>query len=434
MTLTNSDRTGAWFERDRFGMFIHWGPGALHPGEVSWARFRDPILDADYQKYIDHFEPDLYDPEAWILAAKRAGMTYAVLTTKHHDGFCLWDSQLTEFKATNTPAGRDLVRPFVDACRKHGLKVGFYYSLIDWHHRDFTLDFLHPMRNDPATRAQQRSMPKYAAYMRAQMRELLTWFGPVDLVWFDFSYPEPERPKIAGWQADHWVGKGPLDWEADQLLAVVRELAPQAVVNDRLGIAGDYASCEQYQPTQLPQLGGRPLPWEACMTLNDTWAYNREDRNWKSDALVLRALVDSVATGGNLLLNVGPNGRGELNGPTRAILESVGEWMHLHGRAITGCGPSAFKAPDGCRYTQRGDRLYVHLLTWPRKYLLLEGLGERVRYAQLLNDASEVRRAKRFHIMLEQEVWPADTLVLDLPAQPPGTIPVIELFLEEGRA
>lgn len=429
MNQTAADRTDNWFVPDRFGMFIHWGPGALHPGEVSWARYREPILDADYQKYVDHFAPDLYDPDAWMAAAKKAGMKYAVLTTKHHDGFCLWDSRLTEYKATNTPAGRDLVKPFVEACRRHGIKVGFYYSLIDWNHPHFTLDFLHPMRNDPATRAQERSMPVYAAYMRDQMRELLTWFGPVDLLWFDFSYPEPERPKLAGWPADHWVGKGKDDWESERLLALVRELQPSAVVNDRLGIPGDYLSSEQYQPSTPPQRVGRPVPWEACMTLNDTWAYNREDRNWKSAEMVLRSLVESVSMNGNLLLNVGPTGRGLLDDTTLDRLGAVGDWIRLHGRSIHGCGASAFRPPDGCRYTQRGDRLYVHLLAWPRKYLRLEGLGQRVLYAQLLNDASEIRRAKRFHMILEHEVWDADALVLDLPAQPPGPLPVIELFL-----
>ena len=434
MNPTALDRTDHWFVPDRFGMFIHWGPGALHAGEVSWARYREPILDADYQKYVDHFEPDLYDPDAWAQAAAAAGMRYAVLTTKHHDGFCLWDSKLTQFKATNTPAGRDLVRPFVEACRKHGLKVGFYYSLIDWSHPHFTLDFLHPMRNDPAVRAQQRSMPLYAKYMRDQMRELLTWYGPIDLLWFDFSYAEPQRPKLAGWPAEGWVGKGMLDWESDHLLALVRELQPAAVVNDRLGIAGDYLSSEQYQPSVPPQQGGRPIPWEACMTLNDTWAYNREDRNWKSAELVLRSLIESVSMGGNLLLNVGPNGRGALDASTLSRLAAVGDWMGLHERAIRGCAASRFTPPDGCRYTQNGRRLYLHLLSWPRKYLKLEGLGELVEYAQFLGDASEVRRAKRFHMILEHEVWNEQALVLDLPAQPPGTIPVIELFLKEAVA
>jgi alpha-L-fucosidase len=421
------------FTGDRFGMFIHWGPGALHEGEVSWARLRGPhapITDVEYQRYVDHFEPDLYDPDAWIAAARRAGMKYAVLTTKHHDGFCLWDTALTEFKATRTPAGRDLVRPFVEACRRHGLKVGFYYSLIDWHHPQFTLDFLHPMKHDPQYRAQARDMHLYAEYIRGQVRELLTQFGPIDMLWFDFSYAEPERAVTAGWKVENWVGKGAADWESVRLLGLIRELQPAVLVNDRLGIPGDYVTPEQYQPSRVPERGGRPVPWEACMTMNSTWAYNREDRDWKSTALLLRSLVDTVSMGGNLLLNVGPTGRGLLDGATAERLAAIGDWMALHGRSIHGCGRSEFTAPDGCRYTQRGDRLYVHILSWPRKYLRLDGLGRRVEYAQFLHDASEVRRAKVFHMMLPEDRWSEDTLVLDLPPQAPGALPVIELFLK----
>ncbi|MBM3522809.1 MAG: alpha-L-fucosidase [Alphaproteobacteria bacterium] len=421
------------FVHDRFGMFIHWGPGALHDGEVSWARIRgpgSPILDAAYQRYVDHFDPDLYDPDAWIAAAKRAGMRYAVLTTKHHDGFCLWDTALSEFKATNTPAGRDLVGPFVEACRRHGLRIGFYYSLIDWNHPHFTIDFLHPMRHDPAVAAQRRDMRIYAEYMRGQVRELLTRYGAIDYLWFDFSYNEPERARTAGWQVEHWVGKGKDDWESDRLLALVRELQPAALVNDRLGIPGDVMTPEQYQPAKLPQRDGRPVPWEACMTMNNTWAYNRDDRDWKSPDMLLRSLIESVSMGGNLLLNVGPTGRGLLDDATSSRLAAIGDWMRVNGRAIHGCGRSAFTPPEGCRFTQRGDRLYVHVLTWPRRYLRLEALGGRVDYAQFLCDASEVKRAKVFHMMLQGDRWSDDTLMLDLPIQPPGPIPVIELFLK----
>lgn len=427
MTPTNPPADTGWFTHDRFGMFIHWGPGALHPGEVSWARYRDPILDGDYQKYIDHFEPDLYDPDRWIAAAKRAGMKYAVLTTKHHDGFCLWDTKLSEYKATNTPAGRDLVGPFVEACRRHGLKVGFYYSLFDWNHPQFPLDFLHPMRNDPAFRAQTRDMALYREYMFGHLRELLTWFGKIDIMWFDFSYADPEKPKVAGWPADHWVGKGRDDWDSPALCALVRELSPGILINDRADYDADFRTCEQYQP---PAKGQEAMPWEACLTLTDTWIYNREDRNWKSPEMILRTLVDSVASGGNVLLNIGPNGRGRMDAGTIRILDGVADWMDVHARAIQGCGPSAFKAPDGCRFTQNGNRLYVHVQNWPRKYLRLEGLGQRVQYAQLLNDASEIRRAKRFHMMQEDHLWGPDTLMLEVPIQPPGPLPVIELFLD----
>lgn len=423
------------FQHDRFGMFIHWGPGALHDGEVSWSRIRgplSPILDDAYQRYVDRFEPDLYDPDSWLAAAKAAGMRYAVLTTKHHDGFCLWDTRLSDYKATNTPAGRDLVAPFVEACRRHGIAVGFYYSLIDWNHTHFTIDFIHPMRHDPVIAAQKRDMRIYAEYMRGQIHELLTQYGRVDYLWLDFSYDEPERPAMAGWKAEHWVGKGAKDWEADRLLALARDLQPGILINDRGGVPGDYVTPEQYQPSRLPQRNGRPTPWEACMTMNSTWAYSRDDHDWKSVDMLLRSLIDCVSMGGNLLLNVGPTGRGLLTRETAERLASIGDWMKVNGRAIYGCGRSDFEAPEGCRFTQRGNRLYVHMLTWPRRYLRLEGLGRIFEYAQLLSDASELRRAKVFHMMLEQDRWGEDTLVLDLPILEPGRIPVIELFLKES--
>ena len=180
----------AWFTRDRFGMFIHWGLYAL-PARHEWVKTRERMTDADYDRYFRRFDPDLFDPRDWARQAKAAGMRYAVLTAKHHDGFCLFDSQYTDYKATNTPAGRDLVREFTDAFRAEGLRVGLYYSLLDWHHPDFTIDVHHPRRDDPDARAQNegRSMARYCEYVRNQVRELLTGYGKIDVLWFDFSYP-----------------------------------------------------------------------------------------------------------------------------------------------------------------------------------------------------------------------------------------------------
>ena len=186
-----AEQRRAWFIHDRFGLFIHWGIYAL-PARHEWVKNYERITDEDYQRYFDHFDPDLFDPKAWASAAKRAGMRYAVITTKHHDGFCLWDSQLTDYKAPNTPAGRDLVREWVDAFRAEGLKIGFYHSLIDWHHPEFPLDGLHPQRDDLEflERAKNRDIRKYAEYLHGQVRELLTNYGTIDIMWFDFSYSD----------------------------------------------------------------------------------------------------------------------------------------------------------------------------------------------------------------------------------------------------
>ncbi|TCL77349.1 alpha-L-fucosidase-like protein [Curtobacterium sp. PhB128] len=179
-TATDASGLPAWFTHDRFGMFIHWGLYAL-PARHEWVKNRERITDADYQKYFDHFDPDLFDAADWARRAREAGMKYVVLTTKHHEGFCLWDSKLTDYKSTNTPFGRDIVREFVDAVRAEGLRVGFYHSLIDWHHPDFTVDGVHPRRDDSPEEIeafnQGRDMSRYREYLHGQVEELLTDYG-----------------------------------------------------------------------------------------------------------------------------------------------------------------------------------------------------------------------------------------------------------------
>jgi alpha-L-fucosidase len=402
-----------WFVHDRFGLFIHWGIYAL-AARHEWVKHREKITDADYQRYFDHFDPDLYDPRQWARDARAAGMKYFVVTTKHHDGFCLWDSGLTDYKATNTPARRDLIAPMVEAFRAEGLKVGFYHSLIDWHHPDFPVDGLHPRRDDVPYREREagRQIEKYATYLHGQTRELLTRFGKIDIIWFDFSYSGSNW----GWSK----GKGKEDWQSEKLLAMVRELMPEVIVNDRLELSGDVKTPEQYQPREWVSVDGKPVVWEACQTLNGSWGYDRDNLDWKSVTLLVQMLVDSVSKGGNLLLNVGPNARGEWEPRARESLAGIGEWTRLHGRSIYGCTASDFTPPPDCRYTQSGKRLYLHLFAWPFQHAHLPDLAGKVEYAQLLNDGSEIRYA-------EKDGW----LTLTLPIQRPAVaVPVVELFLK----
>ena len=413
----------AWFTESRFGMFVHWGLYSL-AARHEWVKGRERLTDERYQPYFDHFDPDLYDPADWARQARRAGMRYVVLTTKHHDGFCLWDSALTDYKATMTPYGRDLIAPFVSAVRAEGLRVGFYHSLLDWHHPDFPIDVHHPLRDagDVAAANAGRDIGRYADYLHAQVRELLTGYGTIDYLFFDFSYAG--RP-------GRWGGKGPADWRSEELLALVRKLQPDIVVNDRLDIPGDFVTPEQYQPPA-------PLrePWEACQTINGSWGYDRDNLDHKSPDLLVRMLVDTVAKDGNLLLNVGPTGRGLIDPVAERTLGAIAAWMRLHGRAIHGCGPADAVAPPDCRYTQRGDRLYLHLFAWPFGHVHLPGLAGRVRYAQFLHDASEVQTRV---IDTDQAAdtttmggLPAQTLTLDLPVQRPDVaVPVVELFLND---
>ena len=417
-----------WFRRARFGMFIHWGLYAL-PARHEWIKNRELMSEEEYQAYFDRFNPDLYDPDAWADAAWEAGMRYFVITAKHHEGFCLWDSDLTEYKSTRTPCGRDLLAPMVEAFRRRGMGVGLYYSLLDWHHPEFPIDGHHPMREnqDFIQSQRRRDIRKYADYLHGQVRELLTRFGRIDIMWCDFSYAEQDW----GWSK----GKGREDWQSEKLVRTIRELQPHIILNDRLEVDGDIKTPEQYQPEQCIAVEGKPVLWEACQTMNGSWGYDRDNLDWKSPEMLIRMLIDSVSKDGNILLNVGPNARGELEPRTLTTLRAIGEWMRLHERSIRGCGACEWAPPPDARFTRCGDRLYLHLFTWPFRFVHLKGMADRIAYAQLLNDASEIRIVRhgptKVLTHMKARVKPGD-LALELPVQKPDVaVPVIELFLKE---
>lgn len=422
-----------WFTHDRLGMFVHWGLYSL-AARHEWVMYRENMDVGEYRKYFEHFDPDLYDPREWAAAAKNAGMKYVVLTTKHHDGFALWDSALTEYKATNTPCGRDLLAPYVAALREAGLKVGFYHSVIDWHHPDFTIDGNHAARNNPQWQElnKTRDVARYRAYLHGQVRELLSNYGQIDYLFFDFSYPDESTANPDG--GTTFRGKGAEDWGSVALMEMIRELQPRIIVNDRLNVPGDFVTPEQYQPAGAMLSGGKEVPWEACQTLNGSWGYDRDNLDYKSAEQLIRMLIDGVSKGGNLLLNVGPTARGEIDPRASAALSGMGEWMRLHGRSIYGSGAAGMAAPQDARFTRRGDRLYLHLFAWPFQFIHLPGLADKVRYAQLLNDASEIAMMVLDPGQAAGHMTPAGqapgTLTLKLPVQRPGVaVPVIELFL-----
>ena len=389
-----------WFVHDRFGMFLHFGLYAL-PARHEWIKTREFISEEAYQTYFDHFDPDLLDAREWAREAKAAGMKYAVLTTKHHEGFCLFDSKYTEYKSTNTPYGKDIVREFVDAFRAEGLKIGFYYSLLDWHHPDYPLDRNHPRRNDSdaAELDRGRDMKKYAEYMRNQVTELLTNYGKIDILWFDFSMTPMDNPPA-------WMqfggGKGKDEWESEKLIALCRELMPDIIINDRTQLPQDLTTPEQTQPDRWMQdpESGEYLTWEACQTFSGSWGYHREESSWKTPGMLINLLVDSVAFGGNLIMNVGPNGRGAFDHRAKAALKVYADWMRLNSRSIYGCtmAEPGLKVPDGVRLTQSedGKRLYIHLCHFAFNRLVLEGLSaDRIEYMQLLSDGGEIQYAER---------------------------------------
>ncbi|MGN6204753.1 alpha-L-fucosidase [Humibacter sp.] len=389
-----------WFRHDRFGLFIHWGAYAV-PARGEWARSFERISVEDYQRHVDAFQPDSFDPGAWADAAVAAGMKYAVLTAKHHDGFCLFDSKLTDYSTMHNGLGRDVVAEFLDAFRSRGLKVGLYYSLLDWHHPDYPAygDAYHPMRDEVAWKDRTHDFDRYLEYLHGQVRELCTRYGQLDILWFDFSYDDLTAEK----------------WRATELVDMVRELQPNVIVDNRLEasgaqkgsivtdaptpFSGDFASPEQIIPTEgVRTESGEPVPWEACITLNNHWGYNAFDMLWKPSELVVRKLVECVSKGGNLLLNVGPDAHGRFPQPAVDILREVGAWLRDNGESVYGAGASTLPKPEWGRYTQHGDTVYAHVLEAPVGPLALTPLRpDQVADIRLVADGTDLPLAGGWH-------------------------------------
>jgi len=412
-----------WWTDSRFGMFIHWGLYAS-PARHEWVKNYERMTNEQYQKYFDIFNPDLFNPKDWARMAKGAGMKYVVLTAKHHEGFCLWDSKYTDYKATNTPFGRDIIKEYVEAFRSEGLKVGFYYSLIDWHHPDYTIDLRHPQRQESdsafARLNKGRDMNKYREYMKNQVRELLTNYGEISIIWFDFSFPGKN-------------GKGRNEWDSENLLKLARSLQPGIIVDDRLDLRDvsggwDFTTPEQVKVTKWPEVYGKKVPWETCQTFSGSWGYFRDETSWKSNPQLLELLIESVSKGGNLLLNVGPTARGTFDYRAQERLQSMGEWMKYNSRSIYNCteAPAEITAPPNTllTYNPVTRRLYIHLLVYPMGRMTLPNMGDKIRYIQFLHDASEVRYSAG-------KAEAANDLILQLPVLKPSVeIPVLEVYLK----
>ena len=303
--------------------------------------------------------------------------------------------------------------------------MGFYYSIIDWHHPEFPMDVFHPLRDHPdvAEINKGRDVRKYAEYLHNQVQELLTRFNP-EILWCDFSYPNTTYKGLPG--------KGHNDWQSETLLATIRAISPKIIINNRLDlpIAADIYTPEQVQPTEWVKVDGEPVVWEACQTFSGSWGYHRDEETWKSPEQLIMMLINTVALGGNLLMNVGPTSLGTLDGRALKALGVYRDWMALHSESIYGCTQSEFPTPQDCRLTQNGKKLYVHVYAWPFKFLRLQGLGGKVEFARFLHDGSEVQ--------MDLPEWEAgqlsitaETLLLHLPIKKPdAVVPVIELTLK----
>jgi alpha-L-fucosidase len=363
-----------WFDTARFGMFIHWGLSSVRGWELSWpmvgGNFALPhcqsVAIADYYASAESFDPTGYDPREWARLARRLGMQYAVLTTKHHDGFALFDTKLSGFSAMHAPYGKDIVRAWADAFRAEGLRLGVYFSLSDWHHPDYP-PFTEAFKPYNFANLPQPTPEQWARYLDVlfgQVRELLTNYGRIDVLWFDGQWERIPAER----------------WKPDQLRALIKSLQPEILINDRLPECGDFDTPEQFIPP-------RPLarPWETCMTINESWGYNPSDTHYKSPRQLVHALCEVAGKGGNLLLNVGPMGDGRLPAEQLERLEAVAGWMAAHGESIVGTTPGLepwqFYGPS----TRKGDRLYLHLLLRPYETVSVRGVPiKRIRSVQAL--------------------------------------------------
>lgn len=396
-----------WFTEARFGMFIHWGLYSI-PARGEWVMSHEEIPFEEYKKYFDLFDPVDYDPKKWVKAAKNAGMKYIVLTAKHHDGFCLFDSAYTDYKSTNTKAGRDLVKEFVDACHEEEIRAGLYFSLIDWSHPDFPKykDRQHPMRNNEAYKDEKIDFDRYLDFMHNQVREIVTNYGKIDLLWFDFSY-------------DNLCGE---KWRATELVKMVRKYQPDVIMDNRLEgngdnhgslltgnptvYSGDFVSPEQILPTEgVVDYLGNPILWELCCTMNNHWGYCNFDHQFKPASMLIRKLVECVSKGGNMILNVGPDARGNIPKESLEILDEIGQWMKQNSESIYGCGPCKLAKPEWGRYTQKGDVIYAHVFETPLGALPLTGVApDELDKVYYLADGSEMKRGEAWNTALYTDV------------------------------
>lgn len=426
-----------WYQEARFGMFIHWGLYAI-PARGEWVRSNEQMPKEEYDVFFDEFTAENYNPREWARTAKAAGMKYAVLTAKHHDGFCLFDTQYTDFKSTNAPCGRDLVKEFVEAFRGEGIKVGLYFSIIDWRHPDFPHygDMFHPMRENKDHMNEGRDFDRYLELMHGQVKELLTNYGHLDLMWFDFSYGPMKCDK----------------WKADKLIGMVREIQPHIVIDNRLEgsaedagsirtlnptpYSGDFASPEQMiPPACICDEAGTPIPWEACITMNNNWGYRSLDRHYKSPKLLIRTLVECVSKGGNLILNVGPNARGEIPKESVEILLEMGEWMKENGKSIYGCGASECEKPEWGRFTQNGNKLYAHIFEEQVGAICLPGMAGKVESMRLVSDGAEIKETFFWNLKeyTENAFFFLDSRASDCYPLPDEKDTVVEIILKNGH-
>jgi len=412
---TAAERT-AWFREAKFGMFIHWGPYSLASVEASWPIMtpgpNPAISEAEYRALPRRFNPARFDAKAWVRLAKAGGQRYMVFTSKHHDGFCMFDSALTDYQITKTPYGRDIVVQFAAACREERMPLGFYYSPPDMNHpgfRDTSKLAKENWRGEP----ERPEWTTYLDYVGGQLRELLTKYGPVALIWFD-GLDNQEK------------------YDGSRFHSLIHQLQPATLINNRIGLPGDFETPEQFVPDTIPTKSSRArlaglehpkvptgpaalpaspddfLLWETCMTINDTWAYNKNDRNFKSATQLIRSLVEVASKGGNLLLNVGPTPEGTIQPEFEERLRAIGAWLRVNGESIYGTTYGPLQNLTFGRTTAKGKTIYLHVFEWPGGNVELSGLTRPVSEVRLLAGGKALKYRQAGAV-----------LTVEVPAQPP---------------
>jgi alpha-L-fucosidase len=420
--LTGSADRMNWYQDAKFGMFIHWGPYSVAGVEASWPILapNGEITEAEYRALPARFNPTRFDPHAWIALARSAGQHYMVFTTKHHDGFCMFDSDYTSYKITRTPYGKDIARQLSDACHADAMPLGFYYSPPDMNHpafRDTSKLSATNYRGEP----ERPEWPLYLEYMGLQLHELLTHYGPVATLWFDSDDASTQQR-----------------YDGQRFVDEVHRLQPAALVNNRLGVPGDFATPEQFIPKAIPVKGvrldspdhsaadkmaitvPRPeefQPWESCMTINDSWAYRPKDRNFKSPDAIIRALIEVISRGGNLLLDVGPQPDGQIQPEFAERLNAVGAWTRHNAAAIYGSTYGPIQGQQAYRTTARAASTFVFVMDETATEVIVSPINRPVHQARLVSNGKPLAfhpSGKGIRVPLDKSLWVSGIPVLEL--------------------